>query len=258
MSAQNVAPAESPSVVYPPNQTPAVLLAQDQPVVMSFDVATHFEKPHHRVLYTIKKLVSDLPEDFHESNFRSMFYEADVGNNAKVKKPAYELTRDGFTVLAMGFTGKKALDWKVRYIQAFNAMESRLSKGTPEQPKALPTATKEERRPLVDAVRTWVRLANGDYAQAHKQVNVVAGVSSVEQMNRDQVAIALAWVQKRIESVVDATEAKALAGADETMVAIERLAMIIKKVREVTKDLPVAMEVQLMRHILNKAGYPVD
>ena len=258
MSAQNVAPAESPSVVYPPNQTPAVLLAQDQPVVRSFDIATHFEKPHNRVLHTIKKLLPDLPEDFHASNFRPMFYEVGIGNRAKVKKPAYELTRDGFTVLAMGFTGKKALDWKVRYIQAFNAMESRLAEGTPEQPKALPTATKEERRPLVDAVRTWVRLTGADYALAHRQVNAIAGVASVENMTQDHIQVALAWVRSRIEAVVKATEAKAIAGADETMVAIERLAMIIKKVREVTKDLPVAMEVQLMRHILNKAGYPVD
>ena len=119
-------------------------------------------------------------------------------------------------------------------------------------------ATKEERRPLVEAVRTWAKLANGDYAQAHKQVNAIAGVASVEEMNQDQVAIALAWVRQRIEVVVSATEAKALASADEIMVAIERLELIIKKVREVTKDLPVAMEVQLMRHFLNKAGYPVD
>ena len=37
--------------------------------------------------------------------------------------PAYIMNRDGFSLLVMGFTGKKALEWKVKYIQAFNAME---------------------------------------------------------------------------------------------------------------------------------------
>lgn len=40
--------------------------------------------------------------------------------------PGYEITRDGFTLLAMGFTGKQALQWKLRYIEAFNAMEAQL------------------------------------------------------------------------------------------------------------------------------------
>jgi hypothetical protein len=120
---------------------------------------------------------------------------------------------------------------------------------------ALP-ATKEQRRPLVEAVRTWVKLANADYAQAHKQVNAVVGVASVEEMSQDQVAIGLAWVRQRIDSLVKATENKAIAEAEDVMVSLERLGMIIRKVREITKGLPVATEVALMRFFLNKSGYP--
>jgi len=50
----------------------------------------------------------------------------DTGNGATRESPAYNLTRDGFTLLAMGFTGKKALAFKLAYIDAFNRMEAGL------------------------------------------------------------------------------------------------------------------------------------
>jgi len=75
-------------------------------------------------------------------------------------------------------------------------------------------------------------------------------------MSQDQVAIGLAWVRQRIDSLVKATENKAIAEAEDVMVSLERLGMIIRKVREITKGLPVATEVALMRFFLNKSGYP--
>ena len=255
---EQVSPQAESHVSEQSNPQPVVTIVSGKPEVMSVDVATHFEKPHNRVLQSIRSILKTAPDDVCLSNFRQAYYEVDTPQGGKAQYPAYLLSRDAFSLVAMGFTGKKALDWKIRYIQAFNAMESRLAEGTPAEPNALSTATKEERRPLVDAVRTWVRLTGADYALAHRQVNAIVGVSSIENMRHDHIQVALAWVRSRIEAVVKATEAKALAGADEIMVAIERLELIIKKVREVTKGLPVAMEVQLMRHFLNKAGYPVD
>ena len=68
----------------------------------------------------IKQL--EIPEDFNLRNFAEITYEDDRGR----KQPAYLMTRDGFVLLAMGFTGKRAMEWKIKYIEAFNKMEKAL------------------------------------------------------------------------------------------------------------------------------------
>ncbi len=121
---------------------PAVTLIDGQPRVSSLDVAEKFGKAHKVVLQAIQRITAELPADFIEHNFVPNEYTDSIGR----KLPMYQLTRDGFSLLAMGFTGKKALAWKVRYIEAFNAMEAELlkkSNPTPRQKrprKALPTA----------------------------------------------------------------------------------------------------------------------
>ncbi len=101
-----------------------VTLVNGVPMVSSLDVAEKFEKPHADVLKAIRKLLADLPKEFNEGNFSLVEYVDDKGE----KRPMYNLTRDAFSLLAMGFTGKKALAWKVKYIEAFNAMEAELLK----------------------------------------------------------------------------------------------------------------------------------
>ena len=89
----------------------------DQPMVSSVQVAKHFGKQHKNVIRAIEQL--EIPKEFNRLNFEPVEYEDKKGE----KRPAYLMTRDGFTLLVMGFTGPKAMEWKLRYIQAFNAME---------------------------------------------------------------------------------------------------------------------------------------
>jgi len=103
---------------------PAVSLHDGQAVTTSLDVAAYFGKRHERVLDSIRTLAADLPRG-NEHNFVSVDYTDAKGE----KRPAYRLTRDGFTLLAMGFTGKRALAFKLAYIAAFNRMEAELTKG---------------------------------------------------------------------------------------------------------------------------------
>lgn len=105
---------------------PAVTIVDGQPMTTSLDVAEKFDKPHKDVLAAIRKLIEDLPKDFIERNFALSEYTDPTGR----KLPMYYLTRDAFSLLAMGFTGKAALAWKVRYIEAFNGMEAELLKTT--------------------------------------------------------------------------------------------------------------------------------
>ncbi|MHC1701483.1 MAG: Rha family transcriptional regulator [Humidesulfovibrio sp.] len=102
--------------------TPALTLSAGRPVVSSLKVAEHFQKQHQHVLRGINDLMSGLPDDFNASNFGRVEYLDAKGQ----KRPFYEMSRDGFTLVVMGFTGAKALAWKLRYIEAFNALEQEL------------------------------------------------------------------------------------------------------------------------------------
>lgn len=92
----------------------------ETPVVSSLDVARHFQKKHKHVLEEIRKIIINTPESFTGPNFRPSEYTDSTGR----KLIAYQLTRDGFCLLVMGFTGQAALQWRIRYIQAFNALEN--------------------------------------------------------------------------------------------------------------------------------------
>jgi len=110
---------------------PVVQIQDGQAITTSVEVARVFERRHDDVLRTIKNLLSDLSAD-HARNFAEMVIDVEIGSGATRKSPAYQLTRDGFTLLAFGFTGKKAMAFKLAYIDAFNRMEAELS-GNPEQ-----------------------------------------------------------------------------------------------------------------------------
>lgn len=68
-------------------------------------------------------------------------------------RPAYNLTRDGFTILVMGFTGKAAMKWKIRYIEAFNAMEQKLLE--PQQLPADTPASFDQHKELFPLLTEW-------------------------------------------------------------------------------------------------------
>lgn len=106
---------------------PSIAVVDGKPTTLSTDVARHFGKQHYNVMRDINNLRAQLDAD-HALNFEEMVIEVEIGSGATRKDPAYRLTRDGFTLLAMGFTGKKALAFKLAYIDAFNRMEAELQK----------------------------------------------------------------------------------------------------------------------------------
>lgn len=96
-----------------------------EPVASSRQVAENFGKEHKDILESIRQILAA-----ENSATKSMFYETTFENRGK-QYPMYLMNRDGFTLLAMGFTGKAALEWKLKYIAAFNEMEKKLA----EQPQ---------------------------------------------------------------------------------------------------------------------------
>lgn len=96
--------------------------------VSSLEVARHFGKLHYNVLRDIEALKGLCDEEFRRLNFEATINHVKGPKGATRTEPAYNLTRDGFALLAMGFTGEKAIAFKVAYIKAFNRMEAELSK----------------------------------------------------------------------------------------------------------------------------------
>jgi len=104
---------------------PAVEIIDGKPTTTSLEVARVFGKRHDDVLKTIRNLRKDLPEECLR-NFAETSATVQQPNGGTREVPAWQLTRDGFTLLAMGFTGKRALAFKLSYIAAFNRMEAAL------------------------------------------------------------------------------------------------------------------------------------
>lgn len=94
----------------------------EQPVASSLQVAKDFNKNHRDVLKAIEKMKDGVAQ-----NFADLFYKSEYEHlQNRQHYPMYLMNRDGFSLLVMGFTGKDALEWKLKYIQAFNAMEKEL------------------------------------------------------------------------------------------------------------------------------------
>lgn len=87
----------------------------------SLKVAEFFNKNHKEVLRTIKAL--EINASFRERNFALSEYSITNSLGRTRRYPMYEMTKDGFTLLAMGFNGADAMEFKIKYIEAFNRME---------------------------------------------------------------------------------------------------------------------------------------
>lgn len=124
----------------------AVELVDGHPTTTSLAVAERFGKLHKDVLKRIASL--ECSAEFHKRNFAPMEVEVPIGLGKTRRDPAFRMTRDGFTFLCMGFTGKEAAKFKEAYIDAFNQMEAALAEsaapliGTDEQHRRLAFETR--------------------------------------------------------------------------------------------------------------------
>ncbi|MBB3997178.1 Rha family phage regulatory protein [Aureimonas pseudogalii] len=118
----SLAPVQGNGVPF--EQEPIVFQRNGEVFANSRDVASFFEKRHDHVIRDIDKLIGEgLP------NFGEGFYTLPATGSQQHR--CFEMDRRGFTILSMGFTGKKALRWKLRYIDAFEAMEAELLQPRP-------------------------------------------------------------------------------------------------------------------------------
>ena len=176
-----------------------VITKNQQAVTTSLQVAATFNKNHRDVLAAIDDLKEGVAE-----NYADLFYEDSyIHPQNKQKYRQIIMNRDGFTLLAMGFTGQKALKFKLKYIEAFNQMEKEI-----QQPK-LPTSQRElallalsaneETNERVDVIEKEVadlknnqKIDAGDYSylsrRVHQRVAEVAkGFGKITKEQRDKL-----------------------------------------------------------------------
>lgn len=162
----------------PAKLAPVVSIVDGKPVTTSTDIAQHFHKRHKNVLRAIELL--DCSEEFRRLNFEPRNRAYTAGKGQRRESIYFDITRDGFVFLAMGFTGPEAARWKEAYINAFNAMERELLGKTeplpagfitPAQQNALQQALKikagEDGRKLAGL---WSRFNNHFKLGGYKQL----------------------------------------------------------------------------------------
>ena len=106
-----------------------VIMHDRQAVTTSLQVAKNFEKNHADVMRSIRNLTQQ------NCRVKNMFVEDVYVNKRGQEQPMFYINRDGFSLLVMGFTGDKALQFKLKYIDAFNQMEKQLQQ---QKPLSLP------------------------------------------------------------------------------------------------------------------------
>ena len=174
---------------------------KDVPAVTSLQVAEHFGKEHFNVLRDIETVLLQVPENFRKLNFEVSEYTIQNPlTRGELPKPMYLLTKDAFTLLTMGYTGEKAMVFKVAYIARFNEMEKALQANAPTSlPEALRAYANmlEEnelnRRQRDEAIRTkaWIsdRKTASAMATASVAVRKAAALENELGRGRDYKAV---------------------------------------------------------------------
>ena len=164
-----------------------VYLKNDEAVCDSLQVAEKFHKRHDNVIRSILNLLKN--EDVKR---RKLFSLSDYTDEKGEKRPKYIMNRKGFTILVMGFNGKEALEWKLKYSDAFDAMENFIKEKSTQTWIETRKAGKLTRQAETDTIKKLVEYAK-DHGSEH---------SDKLYMTYTKLANKMAGVKKRDEATV--------------------------------------------------------
>ena len=137
-----------------------VRIENDRMITDSRNVADVFSKRHDNVIRDIENLKKDV------LNFEEMFFKGTMPDSYGREQKVYFMTRDGFTLLAMGFTGKDAMQWKLRYIEAFNKLAEAWNSPEAVMARALQIANKK-----LDEVKMLIAAKDEEIAEMKPKVS---------------------------------------------------------------------------------------
>ncbi|MCB5226197.1 Rha family transcriptional regulator [Alishewanella sp. 16-MA] len=162
----------------------AIVVNESEILTSSLKVAEAFNKLHKNVIQKIESL--ECSSEFNRLNFKPVEYRDAKGE----KRPCWEMTKDGFMFLVMGFTGKLAAQIKEAYINAFNKMAEKLK----TQYKA--RTNTDERTGLRNAVNLLVSKKGLMYPDAYSLVHQRFNIEHLDELTKDQLPQAVEYIHK--------------------------------------------------------------
>lgn len=170
-----------------------VQIQNSQIVTTSEFIAQAFGKQHKHVLEKIEQISKEIKASFFEPNFRLKAKQVRTGFGFRETK-SYELTKDGFMLLVMGFTGKQAMAIKIAYIEAFNAMSEAIIDLNNTVSDGLPAkTTADDRTGLRQAVAALVGRKGIDYSSAYSMIHQRFNVEDIEDIPAEKLPEAVAY-----------------------------------------------------------------
>ena len=214
-----------------PNSQVQVSLSvvEGRPAATSLKIAECFDKEHKNVLADIRNLLADCPDEFGRLNFQPSSYTNEQGKT----QPMYIVYFDGFMLLVMGYTGKKALQMKLAYIEAFNAMRTKLEAA---KKKELPHADSPITPPMQAIIQTLVKAKveqlpdnksrKGYYPQVYGRFNNHFGIPRYTELPQSRMAEAVQYLVnleiRPAKKIAPAPEQKKLDAELEEPVTLDR------------------------------------
>lgn len=169
--------------------TNAFRIVEGRPVTTSFIVAQYFEKQHKNVIRDIEELLAKKPA-LRGLNFELTQEIKQIGAATR-SVPVYLIDRKGFSLLAMGFTGAKALDFKCAFYDQFERMEEALR--APSDQSALITTT--EQYEIRKAIKARAKNSSVHYQTVYNALYDYFKIASYKDLRHDQMKAALALIE---------------------------------------------------------------
>lgn len=183
-----------------------VVMRRKEAMTTSVMVAKEFNKRHDNVMRSIENLKTLLKNE----ERKRMFFESEMVLDDGQPHKMYYMNRDGFTLLAMGFTGKKALEFKLKYIAAFNKMEKFITEKQSAEYLEARAAGKLVRKEETDTIKKLVEYAKEQgsghadmlYVTYTRLANKIVGISKREQASTIQLSN-LTFIERAIWHTIE-------------------------------------------------------
>lgn len=169
----------------------AFKVVEGRPVTSSRIVAEYFGKQHHHVVRDIRTLISQKPDLERNANFGECSETINLANGATRQVPFFWMDRKGFCLLAMGFTGAKALEFKCAFYDEFERMEQALR--APSDQSALITTT--EQYEIRKAIKSRAKNSSVHYQTVYNALYDYFKIASYKDLRHDQMKAALALIE---------------------------------------------------------------
>ena len=163
----------------------AFTVIEGRPVTSSRIVAEYFGKQHKDTLRAIRDLIADAPELERKRNFALTEEEQKIGATTR-KIPLYWMDQKGFCILAMGFTGAKALEFKCAFYDEFERMKNELEAPT--------TITPAEQLQIQQAVARRAKTSSANYQTIYRAIKVRFQIPRYNELPRCQFAECLKFI----------------------------------------------------------------